>query len=188
MKIRRGLVALVLALLVGLVPIAASAEGATVARVVFPGNGLLVFPLECKGTVVYVLLRDGELPFQEEDPFLMTGLDVITPSGNMIWNYKADSTLALVWMAEDLTDYCVGGIFDWWGFAMQMTGPDGGDLRAQALSGEVAVKWNGNATSRLYSDFLVLTGKQLTYWSSYLGMMRGGDWVVVRFDDHFVWR
>jgi hypothetical protein len=184
-----------MALLAGL-PVVASADGAEIYKGIYPVNGFLSFPLDCRepgGHVIYFFFREGDPALGEEGDYLLEGIAIRTPEQAKafddkpdeefdIMSFKAEGSLASVWTVEQTADFCKGnGEFDVAGFADYFRSIEGMWLWDVAEQDIVSVKWNFTWTDTLYKDSLVATGQRLTFRS--LLWIRGEDGVITDMRD-----
>lgn len=200
----RGKVILLVILiaLVALVPAVVSAEGADVEKGILPYNGFLSVPLDCSvpgGHIAYFWLREGPVPFGDEDDYLLEGIAIRAPEKAKafdekpeglpdVMSFKAEGAQAFVWPVEDLAEFCfadgtlnIGGLVAYWRITEGMW------LWEVDEQDAVSVKWNLTWTDTLYKDSLVATGKRLTYRSFFVAQGEGGvlppDGVLTGFKD-----
>lgn len=171
---------ILIALLAGL-PVVASADGAEIYKGIYPVNGFLSFPLDCRepgGHVIYFFFREGDPAFVEEaGDYLLEGIAIRAPEQARafddkpdeepdVMSFKAEGSLASVWTLEQTADFCdENGEFDYLGFATYFRTEEGLWLWDEAIQDTVSVKWNFTWTDNLYKDSLVATGQKLTFRS-----------------------
>lgn len=184
-----------MALLAGL-PVVASAEGADIYKGIYPVNGFLSFPLDCRepgAHVIYFFFREGDPAFGGEGDYLLEGIAIRAPEQARafdgkpdeepdVMSFKAEGSLASVWTDEQTADFCSEyGEFDYFGFATYFRSEEGMWLWDVAEQDIVSVKWNFTWTDTLYKDSLVATGQRLTFRS--LLWIRGEDGVITDMRD-----